>query len=194
MGFWDRLKNRGKGNLNNPYVSTLTAAQSLAFDFEDASERTLEKMVNKIDKASDKTFDCDKPEDTLKWHNEAVRLVEEMKEFCYAKGAGGKYYYDTQQADYEQMMRNNLKDYIDHNYQEDMKAYQENLEYKKKIKQITSKILKLVHTSNIFLQKDLKSQFEEADKGLVTKCLNDLIKDGKVRKEKQGSTNRLTLS
>jgi len=104
------------------FVSTLTPEQKAAFEFEDANERKIERMVNKIDKVSDKTFDYDKPDDILKWHKEAVRLVDEMKEFCYSNGIGGKYYYDTQQADYYRMMHNNLNDYLERGYQEDMDA------------------------------------------------------------------------
>lgn len=88
-------------------------------DFEDLNESTINKMIAKIDKESDKAWDLDNPNDVVKQLKKAIELSKELEAFCYNGGFGGRmYYHDNNLNFYEEHLETELQDYLDNDYEE----------------------------------------------------------------------------
>lgn len=72
-----------------------------------------------------------------------------------------------------------------------LEKYQEYLEEEKRIRSIRRNVTKLIKENEDILQSKLINSFEEDDKKIVRKAINDLYKSNKISKEKKGNSYQL---
>ena len=161
----------------------------LECEFEDRYEKTLERMDDQITNILPQNDD---PADQkVSAYQKAIARFDKIKEFCDSKGKGGSLYYANHFAEDKESIISEYNEFMNEEYQEMKDQEQEDAEYFQYCRDTKKQILKLASAADGYLQKDIYKQFPSEDKNLVIKMINDLCKEGKLSKSKQGNTNLL---
>lgn len=170
----------------NPKFHRTEQEDEASFKFESTWGKIIHPMEDAFENAYRSAYQEPTPELQIAKYKEALELFNEAKEFCYKKSTGGQIYF--------QDMWENL-----HNSQDSYFSYEDMIqqalnnvsdEYYHKI----PAILKVISNQNgELLQKDIYKLLPEISRNEVQRLIRQLEKDGKILREKSGSTYKLRI-
>ena len=174
-------------NSPNPKFHRSEKEEELSFQFWWKWQDKITPMEEAFEEAYRDAFFIDNPEKQISKYYEALELYHKAKLFCYNKSKGGKIYFqDT--WEYLHNSRNACFSYEDR-IKESIHEVQE-LHYKK-----IPAILKVIKDKNgELLQKNIYDLVPDISRSEVQKILRKLEKDGKILREKSGSTYKLFIT
>lgn len=173
----------------------------------------LEKCINKFDKIKQKFYnygeegiwiyesrkefydDCwkDWPKEKVIINTNFENYIFEFQDIEFCNYNFLTYLLNLYKTDTERQ-KEHLKQeklFYEIDYYGGLEKYQEHLEEEKRIRSIRRNVTKLIKENEGILQSYLINNFEEDDKKIVRKAINDLYKSNKISKEKKGNSYQL---
>lgn len=146
------------------------------------------KLTRNID------YDKVSPETLLSNYDEALRLAEELKRFCYSHGIGGEEFFSTEFDRVSDDIKSERAEYLAGDYKEHQEQYAEFQEKMAGIKKAKSYIVNgLKRSGGSALQKELKKGCPSEIEKYFEKAVISLCEKGKLEKSKEKTFVRLEL-
>lgn len=184
---------------SKPVDFTALEEEDRRMDLEEAFEKEhgkecyhYEDKIWKLTRSID--YDKTSPEALLVNYDEALRLAEELKRFCYSHGIGGEEFFSTSFSTIFDDIKRERAEYLAEEYEEHQKQYTESQEKKAGIKKAKSYIVNsLKRSGGSALQKELKKGCPAEIEKYFEKAVNFLYETGKLEKSKEKTFVRLEL-
>lgn len=171
----------------NPKFHRSKKDDELAFQFYQKWQETLYPMENAFQDAYREAFTITDPEEQILKYQEALELYNKAKTFCYSKGKGGQIHF---QDSWEHL----------HNSQNDCFSFEDKIQESMHNVQdlhfrIIPAILKEIEAADgELLQKDIYPLIPNTSKNHIQAIIRSLEQEGKISREKKGSTYKLSIN
>ena len=194
----------------NPKFHRTEREEDLSFNFSSKYSDEIQKLENSIYLQVSKIHNIGNIDDKITQCRLAINVFEKAKNFCYNKGKGGTIYFqdmwehlhNSKNPDfsYIESIEEEL-DFMINNYQEASEKIAKDAANREKRERINSfkkssneLLLKFISENDGVLQKDIYKEFDIEYTSAIKSTLKYLTDNGKIMREKAGSTYRLTIN
>lgn len=181
MGFFSNLF-KGK-QAKNPQEKLVVWVDC---DEEDEFEREYGAKIRHLEERVDEATwtDSENPDVQLRAYDRALDLCDELEDFCSSCGSYGRTYFSDHCADLRPRIEKWKEMFLNGEYQEKKKEWDNEQQEKRKYAALKHKILKFISGTGGAMRKEIYGQFPEERQEIILKALNELVDNGKIEKQK----------
>ncbi|WP_106768822.1 hypothetical protein [Paenibacillus faecalis] len=180
----------------NPKFHRTEREEELSFNFSQKWVSIIQKYEDAIYKETEKVGTMNSIDENIEQCYEAIAAYEAFKNYCYRKSRGGQIYFDDMWEHCHNSKNpcfsyiQSTKDYLKE-LKENYDAYKVRFE---KESQLDMMLLDIINNENGILQRKLYKLIPEVPQASIRKVVDELVKIGKVKKEKKGSGYLLCIA
>ncbi|GAB6170746.1 hypothetical protein JCM15765_02240 [Paradesulfitobacterium aromaticivorans] len=180
----------------NPKFHRTEREEDLSFNFSQKWASAIQKYEDDIYSETAKVGTLNSVDDNIEQCHKAIAAFEAFRNYCYKKSKGGQIYFDDMWEHCHNSKNHcfsyiqSTKDYLNE-LTENYDAYKVRFEKESQLDKI---LLDIISNDNGISQRKLYPLIPEVPQASIRKAVDELVKAGKVIKEKKGSSYTLWLA